>query len=231
MATRSRVAIPVAVLVVALLVGAGVAGVRLGPTPSPSVRGRAPTPPAAVSTMTVERVTTLAARPACDEPAGGFVPRAISIPGVARAAAVVTPPRDSRGIPGTPPLTTAGKSVFAWDTAQGTRPGDDAGNVLLNAHTWPDGSALGNRMLAQLFPGGRVVVEGDGIRLCYEVSERVEVLATEGLARYYTLDGPPQLAMLACSGRRLGPGSWEKRTVWFASPVRTLPDDLSPGPR
>jgi hypothetical protein len=50
------------------------------------------------------------------------------------------------------------------------------------------------------------------------VTEEVEVLAERGLPRYYTKDGPPQLAILVCSGRRLAPGVWEKRTVWFAAP-------------
>jgi len=132
---------------------------------------------------------------------------------------VVTPPRDANGVPGIPPLTDAGKSVFAWDREQGIRPGDPAGNVLLNAHTWPDGSALGNQLLAGLRRGDQIVVRGVEARLCYRVTERVEVLAERGLPRYYTADGPPQLAIVVCSGRRLGPGLWEKRTVWFASPA------------
>jgi sortase (surface protein transpeptidase) len=108
--------------------------------------------------------------------------------------------------------------VFAWDREQGIRPGDPAGNVLLNAHTWPDGSALGNRLLAGLQVGDRIVVRGADDRLCYRVTERVEVAADADMPRYYETAGPPQLAILVCSGRRLGPGKWEKRTVWFASP-------------
>src|SRR3954447_16595364 len=96
----------------------------------------------------VERPTTLHPRKTCDRVAHEFRPRAVSIPGVTRRSWIVTPPRDANGIPGVPPLTDAGKWLFAWDRAQGTRPGDPAGNVLLNAHTWPDGSALGNRLLA-----------------------------------------------------------------------------------
>ena len=38
------------------------------------------------------------------------------------------------------------------------------------------------------------------------------------MPRYSVTDGPPQLAIVVCSGRRLGPGVWTKRTVWFASP-------------
>ena len=148
-----------------------------------------------------------------------FRPRSIAIADVTTGARVIAPPRDSRGVPGIPPLTTAGKSLFAWDRASGVWPGDPAGNVLLNAHTWPEGSAIGNRMLAEVHEGDGIVVRGEHARLCYRVTERVEVPAEEGLPRYYTTDGPHQLAIVVCSGRRLAPGVWENRTVWFASPV------------
>jgi hypothetical protein len=131
---------------------------------------------------------------------------------------VITPPRDAAGIPGIPPLSSAGKTVFAWDREQGISPGDRRGNVLLNAHTWPDGSALGNQLLRSLDRGDRIRVRGASAELCYRVTERVEVLAEDGLPRYYAKDGRPQLAIVVCSGRRLGPGVWEKRTIWFASP-------------
>ena len=61
-------------------------------------------------------------------------------------------------------------------------------------------------------------MRGASSQLCYRVTERVEVLAEDGLPRYYAKDGRPQLAIVVCSGRRLGPGVWEKRTIWFASP-------------
>ena len=158
--------------------------------------------------------------PPCGSVARPFTPRTISVPGVTSGAAVVMPPRLPDGVPGAPPLTTAGKTVFAFDREQGIRPGDPGGNVLLNAHTWPDGSALGNRLLAGLKLGDRIVVHGPAsTRLCYRVSERVEVLASQGRARYYDRVGPPQLAIVVCSGRRLGPGNWEKRTIWFARPA------------
>jgi hypothetical protein len=165
---------------------------------------------------------TLAAKPeppTCGKVSHGFAPRKVVIPGVTKGAAIVTPPRDANNIPGTPPLTTAGKSMFAWDTVLGTRPGDKKGNVAINAHAWPDHSALGDRMVASLHQGDRVVVVGDGQRLCYRVTERVEVPATAMMTRYYDTGGPPQLAILTCSGTRLGPGVWTKRTVWFASPT------------
>jgi hypothetical protein len=174
---------------------------------------------ASPSPQPVQPSTVVARHPRCGPAAHPFAPMSISIPGVTRGSSVVRPPRDANNIPGTPPVTTAGKNLFAWDTAQGTLPGQRHGNVLLNAHTWPDGSALGNRMLSSLHLGDRIVVHGTHERLCYRVTERVEVLAVDGLPRYYDKAGPPQLAILACSGTRLGPGNWTKRTVWFASPT------------
>ena len=180
---------------------------------------RAPATAPATATPQPEPSTTIAPRSACDRVRHGFTPRTISVPGATRAAAIVTPPRDAAGIPGTPPLTEAGKAEFAWDLTQGTRPGDRRGNVIVNAHTWPDGSALGNRLLAALHRGDLVVVRGEKMRLCYRVTERVEVPAATLMPRYYRKDGPPRLAILTCSGRRLGPGIWTRRTVGFASPV------------
>lgn len=175
-------------------------------TPSPAERTSSSPTPEAVSSGCPTRAPR------------SFAPRTISVAGVTGPTPVITPPRDAAGVPGIPPLSRAGKTVFAWDREQGIRPGDRRGNVLLNAHTWPDGSALGNRLLEGLGRGDRILVRGAGSRLCYRVTERVEVLAEDGLPRYYATDGRPQLAIVVCSGRRLAPGVWEKRTVWFASP-------------
>ncbi len=191
---------------------AGAAGPSVTAAVQPSATPSATPTPTSTSTA----ASTPPAR--CGPVTHPFRPRTIDVPGVARAVTVVTPPRLADGVPGAPPLTTAGKRLFAWDREQGISPGDPKGNVLLNAHTWPDGSALGNQLLAGLQTGDRIVVAGSKQRLCYRVTERVEVLATDGLARYYDTDGPPQLAIVVCSGRRTGPGVWTHRTVWFASP-------------
>ncbi len=191
-----------------------------GPSVTAAVQPSATPSATPTATPTPTSTSTAASTPParCGPVTHPFRPRTIDVPGVARAITVVTPPRLADGVPGAPPLTTAGKRLFAWDRQQGISPGDPKGNVLLNAHTWPDGSALGNQLLAGLQTGDRIVVAGSKQRLCYRVTERVEVLATDGLARYYDTDGPPQLAIVVCSGRRTGPGVWTHRTVWFASP-------------
>jgi len=204
----------VAVVVVALLASIGVWVVA---TPGKRKSSAQPAP-ASEAPSSTEPTVTPTEKTCPRRVARSFTPRTISLDGIAGPTPVVTPPRDAAGVPGVPPLSNAGRTVFAFDREQGIRPGDPRGNVLLNAHTWPDGSALGNRLLEGLGRGDRIVVRGDRSRLCYRVTERVEVLAEDGLARYYAKGGRPQLAIVVCSGRRLAPGVWEKRTIWFASP-------------
>ena len=172
-------------------------------TPAPASRAATPSP----------------LRAACPSTARPFEPTSIDVRGVGRGIGVITPPRDAQGVPGTPPLTTTGKRVFAFDRGQGIRPGDRRGNVLLNAHTYPDGSALGNALLLSTTTGDRIVVHGaGGRRLCYTIRDVTQVRASQGFPAYYAKDGRPQLAIIVCSGRRLGPGEWESRTIFFASP-------------
>jgi hypothetical protein len=158
-------------------------------------------------------------RQVCERGVRPFTPTSVAIPGVTRRATVLALPRDADGVPGVPPLTTAGRTEFAWDRPPGIRPGQRRGNVLLNAHTWPDGTALGNRLLAGLHEGDRIVVRGRGSSLCYRVTDRVSVPADAPGGRYYDRTGRPQLAIVVCSGTRLGPGEWTERTLWFASPT------------
>ncbi len=214
-ATPRRRAVAVT-LVVALLATAAL-GWWLIDRPSERRTPAAAAPPT-VAPAVAPPTPTPTKKPVCATQAKRpFIPARISIPQVTSGATVVSPPRDSADVPGTPPLTSSGKQEIAWDDA--IPPGSEQGNVLLNAHTYPDGSALGNRMLAHLEEGDRIVVRGESKTLCYRVTRRIEVLASDGYAPYYDTAGPPQLAIVVCSGRRLGPGNWTHRTLWFASPA------------
>lgn len=220
--TGWRAAVVAAVVAVALGVGwwavtggGRSSGDAAGPTSSATPSDLLVTPSVSASPPTA---TPSPSATGCAATTGPFVPTRVVVPGVTSGAAVVMPPRESDGVPGAPPLTNRGKHEFAYDRAQGIAPGSAAGNVLLNAHTWPDGSALGNAMLASLHVGDAVVVHGTSRVLCYRVTRRIEVLASAGYAHYYDQTGPPQLAIVVCSGQRLGPGVWTKRTIWFASP-------------
>lgn len=183
--------------------------------------GRAPdaAPPSATSNATEPAPTVAPEKGPCDRAATKpFTPHRIAIEGVADRAEVVGVGRDSRGVTGVLPISN--KADVAWDVG-GTRPGSPRGNVLLNTHTWPDGSALGNALLERLRKGDQIVLQGsNGARLCYEVTREVEVLASEGYPPYYRTNGPPQVAIVVCSGARSGAGEWSHRTIWFARPVR-----------
>jgi Sortase domain len=165
-------------------------------------------------------------RPQCRSSTGAFVPTMVSITQITHDANVLAVNRDVSNTPGVPPVTETGKREFAWD-AGGAMPGSLRGNVNLNAHTWPDGTALGNALLRELSAGDVIVVQGaHGQRQCYKVIGQREVAITHVpqavLDRYYDSAGPPQLTVLACSGTRLGPGNWTHRTLWYATPVGSV---------
>ena len=157
----------------------------------------------------------------CHRPAKKpFVPTRLTVPRVVRDAEVVGLPRDGNNVPGALPIGASNaKIAYAWDEPT-LKPGSPQGNVLINAHTWPDDSALGNKMLDHLQVGMRMIVHGaHGEELCYKVTKRDVIVASDGSFEYYEQDGPPQLALIVCSPPRLGPGNWLHRTIWYASPV------------
>ncbi len=199
------VVVGVVVLAAAIAVGAwllrsGDAGPTRAAEPEPTASPPEPGP-------------VLREAPCGDTHAEPFVPDRISIEGIVDDAEVIGTPRDSSGVPGVLPLNATPQ--FAYDV-EATRPGEPRGNVLLNTHTWPDGSAMGNRLLRDLELGDRIVLAGAGHELCYEVTRIVRVLATEGYPPYYATKGPPRVAIIVCSGERTGPGEWTHRTMWFA---------------
>lgn len=205
--------------VAAVLAGSVVSRPGAGHPAPPATAEAAPAPVPQATVAPVALRVKPKPKPRCTADSVPFDPVTISVAHVIRRAAVVTPPRDANNIPGTPSLDNAGKNVFAWDRAQGIRPGDGRGNVLLNTHTWPQRMALGNKLLAGLHVGGRIVVHGTGKTfLCYRVTRRVVVPADQPFWDYYARTGPPQVAIVVCSGPRLGPRNWATRTVWFASP-------------
>lgn len=185
---------------------------RTGPEPEPAA-APSDAPPASTEAPAPPPCTTTATAP--------FTPTSVTVPGAIEAADVLPVPPVGE-VSGTLPESEG--RAFAWEPSPGATPGSAQGNVLLNVHTFPGGGANGNVLLDELQVGGQVVLtgtapDGSAVQLCYVVSERLEMAATELLPRYYATDGPPQVAIVVCSGERRGPGDWSHRTVWFASPV------------
>ena len=179
--------------------------------------GTASVQPAAPHKVTKPRVD-------CTNPPNqAFVPTKIVVTGITKSSPVLSLPRDKDGVPGVPPVDSSGKNDFAFD-APGIHPGTPYGNVLLNAHTWPDNSAMGNRLLNKLGTGGSLaLISKAGDTLCYQVVERIEVdaerVSEAQLNKIYATNGPPQAVIIVCSGKRTAPGVWTHRTIWFARPA------------
>ena len=210
----------VAVMSTAAALTVGLAGLSLGSGPAFGMPAQVGAGGHALATTTPTATATVAPKPACPSTVPHpITPKRLFMQHVtaARGAPVIAPPR-VHGVPGVPPLTNFGKHAVAWDRAQRVKPGSTQGNVLMNAHVWPDGSAIGNKMLAKLHKGDRMVVFGKAHKLCYRVTDRVQVKPRQGLRRYYSQIGSPKLAIVVCSGRRIAPGVWTMRTIWYARP-------------
>lgn len=160
-----------------------------------------------------------AAPATCTTPEHGFRPSTARLSPLDASYDVVPVRRTRGGAIGTPPLTERGKRLVGWDRF--TKPGNGEGTVILDAHTWPDGSALGNVLLRTLRPGHVIALgSGSGRSACYEVTKRRSYPASRVPRRKaFRSWGPEQLVVVVCSGKRRGPGDWSRRTVWYAVPV------------
>lgn len=170
---------------------------------------------------------------ACHRPAHGFVPNRAHIPAVGRTVRVREVPRTADNAVGAGPLTERGKWMMAMDPHN--HPGSHRGSVLLSAHAWPDGSALGNAMTRDLHRGDRITLAGqDGQRACYRVTKRKSYPAENVPTREaFRTHGPERLVLVTCSGVRRGPGDWSRRTLWYARPVqahKAAPNPSTPPP-
>lgn len=144
-----------------------------------------------------------------------FTPTTADIDDVGEGLAVQPLARDGE-VPGVPPVNAT--HTVALD-APGPQPGSPRGLVRLNAHTWPNGAALGNAMLARFDVGDVLVLRNGDAKVCYRVTKRVQVDGYDTYDPFYELDGPSEFAFIVCSGRRVGPGNWDKRTIWFGEPI------------
>lgn len=176
-------------------------------------------PAAAPASAATAAPTAAAATPYCKRPAKGFVPNRASIPALDRTLKVIQVKRKRNGEVGAGPVTDEGKWLMAMDPQ--TKPASRKGSVILSGHTWPDGSALGNALLRSFHEGDRIVLFGsDGKRACYKITERTQYAVRDvpnnKAFRYW---GREQVVVVTCSGKRLGPGNWSHRTIWYGVPV------------
>lgn len=167
----------------------------------------------------------------CTSTKGSFVPKTASIAHVGRVH-VITVGTNRDGSMGTPPLTSSGKHWLAWYN-KSSKPGTGRGGVATDAHTWPDGSALGNAMLRSLHKGDSVALtDGHGHVTCYRVTSRTQYPRSQTPMHTITSGtGHGQtLSIVVCSGKRYGPGNWSDRTVWLAKAIPPPAPPPAPAP-
>ncbi|MDE0775291.1 class F sortase [Nocardioides sp.] len=180
-----------------------------------------PVQQAAADAVPVAAQATSAKKKGCTNSGRKFRPTSLGVPRVSKQRTVLALGRDAQNVPQAPPLTDTGKRQFAWDAKDAIKAGARHGVVKTNAHTYPDGSAIGNDLINGLYVGGRIVARGaKGQVRCYEVVDRVQIPAEKRFKRYYRTDGPGRLAIAVCSGVRRGAGDWSHRTIWFAKVIR-----------
>lgn len=150
----------------------------------------------------------------CDAPNGLSQPDALQV-GSLDTRAVVRLPRVDDLSPEPPNFA---KDIYAWDN-QGGEIGDDAYKAYFTAHTYSsDSSALGNQLIDHAHEGDLARVTNiEGSIICYQVTERVEVLESEYLEMVRSRPSQGVLVITVCSG--LEGRNWTKRTVWFAQLV------------
>lgn len=147
-------------------------------------------------------------------------------PTVARVQDIGTFPirpvgRLANNVPGTP--SDADKLAIGWDRPPtGIAPGSRRGKTILTTHAWPDFSALGNIMTAKFGVGEVIMLANGKAHLCYLVKQKIHASVQwleQHIDIYDDRRSPAQVAMVTCSGVRLGPGNWDHREIWLAVPV------------
>lgn len=190
-------------------------------TATPS-RSPDPLPTTHIITPEATAVLTPSPSPVPTLPDGCEAPSGLSQPDTLQAGELGTRKvvRLSRGSDGSSPVPpNFAQDIYAWDN-EGGEIGDDEYKAYFTAHTYSsDESALGNQLQANVVVGDLIrVTDTEGSIICYEVTERVEVLESEYIQT--VTDHPSQgvIVISVCSG--LEGRVWTKRTIWFAQLAR-----------
>ena len=162
--------------------------------------------------------------PSCTTATKPFVPQTVRVTGKRYPVQALDPIKKADADGGeyfvSPDPLNDNPGVFAWDRTS-AKSGARQGKASLTAHTYSAGSALGNQLLASLKAGDRLVLIGSDVRTCYRVSERVELpVGDYPSGRVYDMAGKHQTVITVCSGYNPATGVWDKRTIWFAEPVK-----------
>ncbi|SER48608.1 Sortase family protein [Propionibacterium cyclohexanicum] len=127
------------------------------------------------------------------------------------------------GSPATPPGNDS--HTVAWYD-QGPAVGSATGHVILTAHTFRYGGALGNELNNGLLHEGDIIriSDGTGHTVCYRFSHALKVLVQDYDPRsdvLYSQTGAPQLVLVVCADYPLTGGEPKARALYYADLVRS----------
>lgn len=126
--------------------------------------------------------------------------------------------KDENGKPGAPPKSAA--YAVAWYN-RSSEVASKQGNVMLTAHTYRNGQALGNDLVKGLQPGDVIKIsDKSGAQACYTYTgkRKVDVKTYDAKSGwFYNPTGPAQLALMVCWDRNPATGDWDSRYIFYAA--------------
>ena len=174
------------------------------------VPGEAPYPVAADHTLAIPA--------GCASTPSPTVGSTITFDGHGRSLPMLALSVDADGAPATPP-NNEGFTV-AWFN-QGPMVGSRRGNVILTAHTFRYGGALGNELNRGLLHTGDIIRISDasGSTVCYEFTRALKINVADYDPKssiLYDPTGNPQIVLVVCADYPLTSGEPAARMLYFA---------------
>ena len=179
-----------------------------------------PSPPPAAASESTPQAGRSAPAIASGEPCR---PVRFALPDLAIDASVVTLALTADGDLGTP--NDQDKTSAGWFPS--VLAGTGRGTVLMDGHTYHDGSAIFPLTFKeQVQVGMKITLScADGHAFSYRISQRVVDLSPTSYppfvtsTKLYAADGPPQLVMITCTDYLPAQRVWANRAVVIATPL------------
>lgn len=160
----------------------------------------------------------------CETHPGPLVGTTLTLQGHGKAMPMLELGKAADGSPATPPGND-GYTIAWYD--QGPQVGSASGHVILTAHTFRYGGALGNELNSGLLSEGDIfrISDGSGQTVCYRFSHALKVLVDDYDPTsdvLYDASGAPQLVLVVCADYPLtGHGEPQARALYYADLVRS----------
>ncbi|WP_148060582.1 class F sortase [Luteococcus japonicus] len=158
----------------------------------------------------------------CSTSASPLVPTRITLGDVASDAPVMSLGLAADGTAAAPPKDQP--KTVGWYNL-GPRPGSDKGKVVLTAHTYHRGGALGNALNSeQGLRLGDVIrlTDASGRTLCYRHTRTAKVMVKDYDPKstvLYDDHGAPMLAIVICWDYERSTKFWASRIIFYAEPL------------